>query len=496
MGKPKHPALNRDEDRLVRATIIFGGTEANGVPCKIYLPERAHEKPYLVFKPSKEDAIKVIGALKGAHKGGLKADVYGLDGNLRTRFEAPEIHFSGVFTKNWGVDISESTIPGEPQDLLVTEYLRERDETQQTQVVLWLSPNKFLTPSPICSTSYTGKVEYDSRKIEFTIKDDLKLSFENHYSTKTVADGDLLQWSYLVACTELEIPADDQKALQERLLQNIDDFLLVAGFAARQRTACLGWTAIDNKTLTTFYRGNYSFPEGKNTDLNDCVIDIQSFEKFVAVCYPAFLGYENKLALRNALYASFSSSLKTIETSFLQSFAGLETLVLDFRRRENLELVMPPEAFTEFKGNLEKFIKQSTSPKLAAHQRASIYNKIEELNRVSLREAFELFCQKYEVDLSDLWPVFGNKKIAGLAEIRNKLIHGDPFPLDLYRALVTAKFHLEFVLERMLLRVLGWDVSNSKVTSAYVEKNYQRINDLPLQQQSLKEYVMSPVRKD
>ncbi|BBA70608.1 hypothetical protein [Geobacter sulfurreducens] len=491
MGKQKHPALNRDENHLVNATIIADGTKINDVPCKIYLPERTHEKPYLVFKPSRVDGAKVM----GAHKRGFRADVYGFDRNLSTTFEAPEIHFSGVYTKNWGADISESTLPGEPQDLFVIKYLNSREVPPITHLTVWLSPNKFLSPSAICSTSYTGKVKYDSRKIEFTIKDGLKLSFENHYRTKDV-DGDLLQWSFLVACTELDIPAVNLKAVQERLLPDIDDFLLVTGFAARQRTACLGWTAVDDKTLTTFYRGNYSFPDGKNTDLNDCVIDIQSFEKYVAVCYPAFLEYDNKLALRNALYSTFSSGTKTIETVFLHLFAGLETLILDFRRRENLEFVMSPKVFAKFRDNLKGFISESTKATLEAHQRASIYKKLGELNRVSLQEAFELFCQKYEIDLFDLWPVFGDKKIAGLAEIRNRLIHGDPFPFELYDALVTARFHLEFVLERMLLRVLGWDISNSKVNPAYIERNYQMKNDLPSQQQSLKEYVLSQVAKN
>jgi len=491
MGKPKHPALSREENHLVKATIIIDGAEINDIPCKIYLPERTHEKPYLVFKPSKVDGVRAM----SARKGGFRADIYGFDGKLDTTFEASRIHFSGVNTKYWSADVPETTLSGEPQDLIITKHLRPRKTKRKTQITLWLSPNKFLTPLPICSTWYNGNIKYDSRKIEFTIKDDLKLSFEKHYNTKDI-DGDLVQWSYLVACTELGIPASNQKALQERLLQDIDDFLLLTGFAARQRTACLGWAAIDKKTLTTFYRGNYTFPDGKNTDLNDCVIDIQSFEEFVTVCYPAFLEYDNKLALRSALYSTFNSTPKTIETSFLHSFAGLETLILDFRRRENLEFVMPPDEFAEFRKALQGFISKSEQPKLEKPQRQSIYSKLGELNRISLREAFDIFCTAYHIDLTDLWPVFGNKEIAGLVEIRNKLIHGDPFPFELYSGLVTAKFHLEVILERMLLRVLGWNINNSKVNPAYIERNYKVPSDLLSQQQKLKDYVLSQVAKN
>lgn len=486
MNKSIKADLNREEDHLVKATLIVNGTEIKDVPCKIYLPERTHEKPHVVFKPSRDDAARVMGAYKWA----FKAVVYGFDKEIQTTFEAPEVYVSGVFTKNWGDDISETTVPGEPQDLLVIHPLRGREEPQKTHLVFWLSPNKFLTPCSMCSTSYTGKVDYESlRTVKFTIKERVNIDFQKHFRSKSTTNGDLLQWSYLVACTELDTPANDVKFIQDNLLQDIDDFLLLSGFAARQRTACLGWTATDNTAHATYYRGNYGFPDGKNSDMNDCIVDIKDFEQFIEVCYPAFLKYENKLALRNALYSAVPSQSNTIETDFLHTFAGLETLILDFRRRENLELVLPPTEFAVFRKVLQGFISKSETLNLEASQRASIYSKIGELNRVSLREAFEIFCKSYAIDLTDLWPVFGSKGVVGLVEIRNKLIHGDPFPLDIYGALIVAKEHLKYVLERVLVSVLGWDVSKTKVTPAFLERYCTAIRDLPRQQESLKEYL-------
>lgn len=480
--------INRAEDHLVKATLIVNGAEINDVPCKIFLPERTHERPHLVFKPTKDDGARVM----GAHKGAFKAVVHGFDKEIQTIFETPEVYFSGGSTKHWGDDISETTVPGEPQNLLVIRPLRGGEEAHRNHLVFWLSPNKFLTPRSICSTSYTGKVDYKwVRTIKFTIKEGVDIDFQKHFRSKSTTNGDLLQWSYLVGCTELDVPASDAKFIQDNLLENIDDFLLIAGFAARQRTACLGWTATDNSAHVTYYRGNYSFPDGKNSDLNDCVVDIQDFEQFIEVCYPSFLKYENKLALRNALFSAVPSKDNTIETAFLHTFAGLETLILDFRRTENLELVMPPTEFAEFRKALQGFISKSETPKLEASQRASIYSKLGELNRVSLREAFELFCKSYAIDLSDLWPVFGNKGIVGLVEIRNKLIHGDPFPHEIYEALFVANEHLKYILERVLVRVLGWDVVNTKVTPAFLAMYCAATRDLSQLQESLKEYLSS-----
>jgi hypothetical protein len=123
--------LNRDEDQLVKATLIVNGAEINDVSCKIYLPERINEKPHLVFKPSRGDAARIM----SAHKAGFKAVVYGFDKEIQTIFETPEVHFTGAFTKNWGDDLSETTLPGKPQNLIVTHPLRGHEESQKTHVV-------------------------------------------------------------------------------------------------------------------------------------------------------------------------------------------------------------------------------------------------------------------------------------------------------------------------------------------------------------------------
>ena len=189
MDKSIKPYLSRDEVHLVKATLIVNGAEIKDVPCKIYLPERTHEKPHVVFKPSRHDAARVM----GAHKGAFKAVIYGFDKEIQTTFEAPEVCFSGGGTKNWGDDISETTTPGEPQDLVVIHPLRNYEEPQKTHVIFWFSPNKFLTPCSICSMSYTGKVDYEwVRTIEFTINEGVNLNFQKHFRSKSTPNGDLL----------------------------------------------------------------------------------------------------------------------------------------------------------------------------------------------------------------------------------------------------------------------------------------------------------------
>jgi len=121
-----------------------------------------------------------------------------------------------------------------------------------------------------------------------------------------------------------------------------------------------------------------------------------------------------------------------------------------------------------------------------------MYRKLDEINRISLRESFDLFCKKYSVDLSDLWPVFGHDGLVGLADIRNKLIHGDPFSHDMFGALIVAKEHLLYVLERVIARVLQWDLEKTKINSAYLKAHMTVMKDMPSEQAKLSEYTFGP----
>lgn len=479
---------NREENHLVNATLIVLNNEIKGVPCKIYLPERIHEKPYVLLKPSKYDANKIMASYKGT----LKATILGFDKKIQTTIEAPEVYFLKSSRKYWGHDISETTIPGEPQDLHIIHYHRNDDCGDETHIVFWISPNMFLMPFISFSTpSYTGEIKREGlRNLEFTIKDGIKIVFDMHFGYRTEKNHDLVRWSFLVACAGLNIPADDVETLKNNTLHDIDDFLLIASFTSRKRTACLGWTATDKNSHTTFYRGNYTFPQdADNSDVDDGIIGIQDFEKFIETCYSKFLQHANKLALRNALYAVLPPEPRTIETSFLHLFAGLETLILDFRRREDLELVLPRPLWASLKKYLKKCINESITPNLEQKQIRSIYRKLDELNRVSLREAFDTFCEKYAIDVADLWPVFEKKGVVGLSDIRNRLIHGDPFPHDLFKALTVAKEHLTYILERVILKVLGWDIGKTKINPHYLQMHFCAIKDLPSAQAQLFKYI-------
>lgn len=470
--KSIHDKPVREEDYLVKATFIVKGTEVKDVPCKIYLPERTHEKPYILIRTSNDD----VRIMMHSHEASMRAVVTSSDGNESVIIESTQVYFNDSRTKFWGRDVSEHSMQCEPQNLRVVRHLQVCDSDNKTSVVFWLSHNELLMPFLACETSYTGDISYEQiTTLKATLFDGTKLVFERHFGTKSDDNGDLVQWSYLVACTELDIPASDIPSLEKRI-NDIDDYLLIASLAARKQTLCTGFSSRDNRTAASFFRGNTAFPTRKRTSINDRLIYPHDYERFSSTCYSSFCRYENKLALRNAIYSAIQEKDDTIETAFLRAFSGFETLILDFKRWRGIEYVLKENEWGVLKSEIRTFIKESTNT--TSEQRACFYEKLDEINRVSLRRAFDKFCEYYSVDLSDLWCVFERDGMPGLVDIRNKLIHGDPFPPNLYDTLVIALQHMRYVLERALVKVLGWKIEDTMVSKNHLGAHYIRQSDL------------------
>ncbi|MBW4055990.1 MAG: hypothetical protein HIU83_11450 [Proteobacteria bacterium] len=106
-----------------------------------------------------------------------------------------------------------------------------------------------------------------------------------------------------------------------------------------------------------------------------------------------------------------------------------------------------------------------------------------------MREAFESFCKKYTIYLTDLWPVFGENDAVGLVDIRNKLIHGDPLDHDVFGTLIIAKEHLKYTLERVLMRILNWNLAKSKVSPEYLAIYGFGMKDLQTEPKKLSKYI-------
>ncbi len=480
--------LNRKANYLVKAHLNVNGSEIDGVLCKIYLPERTSQKPYIIFKPSNEE----FHIITQSYKGILKSKVYNSDNSLSTSYDAPTIYFVNPELHTWGTGLSESTIYGEPQNLHIVNYSAATERSEQSQITFWISRNTHLIPWAAPSNIPKHILTRKRDDMQFNILDGVDLKFGLRSNSKILENGDELRWSYQVAYTEVNCNAEDVSFIENSILPSVDDFLLIASLVSRKRTICMGWDGSDKKADTRFYRGDYAFVEDNSKDevYGNDLIDPQHFRSFMCDCYSQFRESESKDSIRHAIYAAVPLEKDTIELSFLNMFAGLETLVSDFRRKENYEYVIPDlRTWTQLKKYLRNCIKGSVSPKLEKFQRNSIYQKMDELNRISFREAYDSFCDRYKIDVSDLWPLYGERGAAGLVDIRNRFIHGNPFPHDLMKSIVIAKEHLKYILERSLLSVLGWDIDRTKLKPTILKRNNAAIHVLQSEQEIISKYI-------
>lgn len=477
----------RAEDFLVHAKLKVQGQIIDNILCKIFLPERITDKPFLKFKPTADQYAQ----LTTSHEGSFEAELIGFDKKVEVSLDAPNVYFSGMVTKYWGPDFSESSLNGEPQNFHVIRHLTSNENPRKTSLTIWISQNPMLGPAMSKMSHYDGNIEYKRfRQLEFSLSSEINIKFDRHFKDKIIGENESKQWSYLVACTDIDIPAREVIALQNKIFEKLDALLIVASLASRTRTAWVGWQACDHQVTTEYYRGNFTFPTGKSEpSFDQGLVEAKDFYDFLAVSYPAFINHPNKEAVQNAIMSVVPGRKKVLEESFLSMFAGLEALILDFRRRENLEFAVPEPGEWEvikriIKDNISKTLKTDTTK----NQRLYIYNKLEELNRIPLQVAFKKFCEFYDFDVSDLWPLFKTNNIIGLSDIRNKLTHGDHFSREFHDALWVAEENIRFMLERALVKILDWPIDKTEVSREFLANQSVALKDMPAEQSRISKY--------
>lgn len=167
--------------------------------------------------------------------------------------------------------------------------------------------------------------------------------------------------------------------------------------------------------------------------------------------------------LQRATSFALQSGSQSPEVSFLSLSASLESVLTFFRRQDEYE-ILGAEEFSAVERDLKKWLKQHPVLANEPAKRGLIYEKVPELNRFPVSTIFKKFCEHHSLDLSDLWPVVGKHADWPLMEIRHRLVHGDPFQSRPAEALACAQAHLGWVVERMLLCVLGWPIERSSVS--------------------------------
>ena len=442
-------------DHTLRCTVRAESFEATDVPCRIYLPEGKQRVPVIHLIPDERQWEPLT-----------RAHELSLVGTLdRLSIESQVLYLTqGSWRVSDRSGVDTLLIACEPRDFRITEQYSERETPGLSNVVFWLTPNPWLHPGKIRLPKLDGSIEVSQGELPTAfLARERTVTFDTHYESRNEGD-DFIQRPYLVAKIDsVDIPAADTARVANEVLADLDDLLLIVSLASRTRTHCIGWDAADDRFMTKYFRGDRIVPTRSPTDSWDGLIPRRYGRDFLRDAYARFLSFDrpSQDAIRRAIYASVPFHQSVFSETFLSRFAGIECLLLDFRRQAKLVKVMPPGPWERLRRAVISLIRQERA--LSEDQLHWIDEKIPELNRVPLRAVLERFCAHYQLDLSAFWPVFGLAGEIGLVNIRNRLVHGEGLLEAASSHALIAAEHLRWVLEAMLIAVLGWPLEKAAV---------------------------------
>jgi hypothetical protein len=340
---------------------------------------------------------------------------------------------------------------------------------------------------------------YNPRNQSFEIREGLEIKFISYCFCYFDAYRSNVKISEQVLAAELS--NFTEKKSEKELLAEIEFFLMIASFSERRRIACYGYRAEnigsdtnDIQEVVDYYRPSSHIPaEDFNYTYNNILIDGEYFREFIIQALSNSIKCEFKEYLLEAIekivYRKNISPTGTYLFStddYLSCYSALENLVNGFRDIKNLHFILEEksESCNKFSNDIQNFIRKhslfaktegdSSENERRKNKRKLMHEKISELNRISFGTAFRLFCEFYQVDITDLWPLTGKSKEVpvSLSMIRDRIIHGERFEHKEYESLVFANINLRWILERCILRILGWDIKKSRVHPLWLKSEF------------------------
>ncbi|MDQ6788672.1 MAG: hypothetical protein M3033_17860 [Acidobacteriota bacterium] len=446
-----HIINEQEADYTFSVTVRTEKSEVGNVSCNLILPKEIAGEIYLQLFLTKKQYDEIesnwkFSAVGERNERGLTYQKIIADDILLT---AKQIH-ADLFV-----------ITGEPRNLYLESHWSFFHEARKPIVEFQLTPSILLKPF----RSAHNKNEY-LYQASIKLCDGNTIVFDDEEYRYQDEKKNLITANSLVArCKSLE--NGNQENVQ-KVSDLLEDVLLITSFAEGQRCVCLGWKIYDHQMERLYFRRDKVVPLPlEDFWLNKLIEPEDTFKDFLQTAYKNFCSSKFQPNIRRAINSLFKRR-ETFESEFMNLYAGLESLVLGFRKFQGLEFVFSTEdEWNDFEAELKKWIKDDSLLKGDSKLRSSIYENVKALQRQSFGSVFKKMLKFYNIEneLDDLWNITGNREGWSISEIRNKLVHGETFvEPPKHRYLGIAIENLRWVLNRLLLVVLGWNIEKSDVS--------------------------------
>jgi hypothetical protein len=491
-----------DKSYDTRATIIFGSSTSQEILIHLHLDE-------MDICPPELPRI-------------LKLSSLSLDSNGNTTYSinaTPTFNIHSRWSQNHNTGVGKHTVVTRPESLETTQFIPgERDSDDEQFCYFWITDSKLLSLGNNFRTNCDGTIEI-LFKAEFFLEliPDINFIFTEYYSFSKPSDENIRT---IRSCLMAKFEGKTERDLGLNLLPDIDILLSLVSFSARRRIMCWGYKILVENELSEFYRNNISVPsKEEDKSINSMLLHGENFHDFLKKTWKSVIDsrifFENEIEkaiaaisilevysvvvlsillewilgffevievvakifcdvysyLFEAISKIVPKTNSTIESEYLRYYSALENLINAHRKLADISFILDEQSWIKFEKHLKASIKSydilSNSPK----KRNLIYQKLKELNRVSFNTAFNSFLEEYTVEIGDLCP------LEKLSAIRNRIVHGEVLDSEKLDLIVFALYHLQWTVERCLLRFLDWEIERSHVSSSHLQHTQQTYID-------------------
>jgi len=414
----------REPDDLVYANLRGATGTVKRVLCEVFLPNPDSPELVLHFLPKPRQFY-------GLHqRGPFSLTARGREGGYRFAIRGEQVWVSGLSSGGKDGIAFVTACEGRPAWLERTVIYGGRAGTRVAQGRFRLTECPIVNAASIIMRSYTGAVRVKRVVVPgFTLRCGLTIRFKRFFDTTHGKSGQATSSPYLAA--EFRPAKPLRKADFPRAVEEFEQFLLLTSFASRFRCVWLEWDYLDERhSINRHFRQDALRPKGPPKPLNDSLIDVADFPEFIRKVCVAYYKLGSPTLLSSALNALLAEG-GFLEDDFLRYFSGLQSALWYVYRAH---------------GGTKRF--------------------------VGVEDLYRFFETKHSVDLGDLWPLFDVSKGVSLTRVRNRLAHGEPFVQRELEALGCALQHLRWVVERVVLAILGWPIDRSKVRAESLRTHY------------------------
>ena len=335
-------------------------------------------------------------------------------------------------------------------ELTILEKRESADDSLEITVYFQLSNLLYAQPDAWVDADYLGSRNVEITK-NYTAQSSTGLTFkiEKHYSgySKVSQNKEVVSSQNVISVTGQICVAEF-----DTLYKETNDFALLLIFAARHQVMVLGYEYWAESKRVRCFNDPFDRYQVKDEEVvEDALIPIERFELFVNGALGKWHSIHEKvrLAIKDAIYAihPFNNS----HQSFLDMFSAFEGIINISNTKVGTEIDSNWDCLQK---NLNACIdNQKFSDSANEFLKESIKNL---RNSETFKNKTEYRLNELGIVVSDLWPIFGDKS---LYKIRNELAHGRRMKLDsVYRI---AQEQLQFLLERLVLVLLGFDYNKS-----------------------------------